>query len=514
MSEQSRAFPGRPNLRFLKLEAKRRLAAGEFGTLHDAQLAIAREHGLPSWTALKESVSAPGHALAQVRWVLARFAGAADPGWTAPDEDELRAHFDEHFLGLVPPATLTSTLTPIAGQLAGELTVSRETPLSVRARLDGLAVEGAAEAAPPHRLTTLRMYPLGDRVSDPRMAAPPSHPSREVPAAAATVAAESFAELSLPGLVMAGPVLANTALANTVLANTVLANTSDGEPWSVAWGWADLDRGAALHGSHRFPAYSITKLITATAVLRLAASGRLGLDDPASQHLRTIRLADATVTVRELLSHTAGVASPEGLFAGTVPSLAEVTGPVLACPGPRGTFRYSNGGYAVLGALISDITQRPYPEAATTLVLGPLGMTSSSFPEHWPDRDAVTGYQLDGDGSFRPVDRQVCVIPAAGGLWSTAADLVRFGQGWASLLPGELAREALRPHADRDPDGAQMGLGWLLHRPKDLCGHAGGGPGAAASLLSRLSDGQTTVALASRLVPIEPVNARLARPVG
>jgi hypothetical protein len=59
-----------------------------------------------------------------------------------------------------------------------------------------------------------------------------------------------------------------------------------------------------------------------------------------------------------------------------------------------------------------------------------------------------------------------------------------------------------------------MGLGWLLHRPKDLCGHAGSGPGAAASLLSRLSDGQTTVALASRLVPIEPVNARLARPVG
>ena len=188
-------------------------------------------------------------------------------------------------------------------------------------------------------------------------------------------------------------------------------------------------------------------------MLRLAADGRPGLDDPASQHLRTIRLADATLTVRELLSHTAGVASPDGLFAATVPSLAEVTGPVLACPGPRGTFRYSNGGYAALGQLISDITERPYPEAATALVLGPLGMPRPSFPEHWPDRDAVTGYTLDGDGSFQPANRQVCVIPAAGGLWSTAADLVRFGQGWTSLLPGGLAREALRPHADRDPDG-------------------------------------------------------------
>jgi len=499
MSDQPRAFPGRPSLRFLKIEAKRRLAAGEFGTLHDAQLAIAREHGLPSWATLKELVSAPGHALTQVRWVLARFAGATEPGWAAPDEAELGAHFDEHFLGLVRPAALTRTLTQVAGQLAAELTITRQTPLSVRGRLDGLGVEAAAEAAAPHRLTTLRMYPLGERVSDPRAAAPPSHPSGDVPAAAAAVAAESVAELGLPGLVLAG---------------AWLAGPGGQQPWTIAQGRADVDRGEALHGSHRFPVYSVTKLITATAVLRLAAEGRLSLDDPASRHLRTIRLADATVTVRELLSHTGGVASPDELFAATVPALAEVTGPVLACPGPRGTFRYSNGGYAALGQLISDIAERQYPEAAAALVLRPLGMTSSSFPGRWPGRDAVTGYQLAGDGWFEPVDPRVCVIPAAGGLWSTAADLVRFGQGWAGLLPGELAREALRPQADRDPDGAQMGLGWLLHQPKDLCGHAGGGPGAASSLLGRLSDGRISVALANRLVPIEPVNARLVRPVG
>jgi Beta-lactamase len=387
MSDQPRAFPGRPSLRFLKIEAKRRLAAGEFGTLHDAQLAIAREHGLPSWTALKESVSAPGHALSQVRWVLARFAGATEPGWAAPDEDELGAHFDEHFLGLVRPAALTRTLTQVAGQLAAELTITRQTPLSVRGRLDGLGVEAAAEAAPPHRLTTLRMYPLGERVSDPRAAAPPSHPSGDAPAAAAAVAAESVAELGLPGLVLAG--------------------AAGQQPWSVARGRADLDRGEALLASHRFPVWSVTKLITATAVLRLAADGRLSLDDPASRHLRTIRLANATVTVRELLSHTGGVASPDELFAATVPALAEVTGPVLACPGPRGTFRYSNGGYAVLGQLISDIAERPYPEAAAELVLRPLGMTSSSFPERWPGRDAVTGYQLAGDGSFEPVNARL-----------------------------------------------------------------------------------------------------------
>jgi hypothetical protein len=58
-----------------------------------------------------------------------------------------------------------------------------------------------------------------------------------------------------------------------------------------------------------------------------------------------------------------------------------------------------------------------------------------------------------------------------------------------------------------------MGLGWLLNEPKDIGGHAGGGPGAAASLIIRLSTGQPSVALANRLVPIEPVSARLVRPI-
>ena len=53
----SRSLPGHPSLRHLKLEAKRRLAAGEFPTLHDAQVAIAREYGLPTWAGLKQRVS-------------------------------------------------------------------------------------------------------------------------------------------------------------------------------------------------------------------------------------------------------------------------------------------------------------------------------------------------------------------------------------------------------------------------------------------------------------------------
>ena len=284
----------------------------------------------------------------------------------------------------------------------------------------------------------------------------------------------------------------------------------------AARGWASLDRAGAdglLNPGHRFPAYSVTKLITATVVLRLAADGQLGLDDPANARLRTVRLADDAVTVRDLLTHTAGVDSTAGLFAEQVPDLVTLTGPVVRQNGPRGTFSYSNLGYALLGQLIADMTGSTYPEVVAGLVLGPLGMSGSSFPASWPAEGAVTGYSLADDGSFEPVPAQVCTLPAAGGLWTTGADLVRFGLGWASLLPAALAREALRPQVARDSAGADMGLGWLLNGPKDVCGHAGGGPGAASSLIVRMSTGQPSVALANRLVPVEPVNARLVRPV-
>ena len=316
------------------------------------------------------------------------------------------------------------------------------------------------------------------------------------------MAEESLAELGLPGLVLAGAPAG--------------AGPGDGAGWVAARGWASLEGAGAeglLNPDHWFPAYSVTKLITATVVLRFAADGRLGLDDPANAHLRTVRLADDAVTVRDLLTHTAGVDSPAELFAAQVPDLVTLTGPVVGRTGPRGTFSYSNGGYALLGQLIADMTGGTYPEAAAGLVLGPLGMSRSSFPASWPATGAVTGYRLADDGSFGPAPAQVCTIPAAGGLWTTGADLVRFGLGWASLLPAALAREALRPQAARDSTGADMGLGWLLNEPKDVCGHAGGGPGAASSLIIRMSTGQPSVALANRLVPVEPVNARLVRPV-
>jgi len=249
-------------------------------------------------------------------------------------------------------------------------------------------------------------------------------------------------------------------------------------------------------------------------VLRLVADGQIRLDDAANVHLRTVRLAGDAITVRELLSYTGGVDGPAAPYADTVPSLTSLFGPVLPCSGPRGTARIgAHGDYAALGQLIADVTGADYAAAAARLVLGPLGMTASRFPVSWPydDPDAVTGYELEPDGTYVPDLDEVAAVPAAAGLWTTAADLVRFGAGWSSLLPGDLASEAVRPHASATGGPGQSGLGWRLNTARGFASEIGNGPGGSASLMVRLSDGRPYVALANRKMTVSALNIRVFR---
>jgi hypothetical protein len=153
-SGSTRPLPGRPSLRYLKLEAKRRLAAGEFPALHDAQLAIAWEYGQPSWTALKQRIielpAAECQVLPQLSWVITRFRGAAQPGWTAPGPDEMEQHFSPDMLAARPAPELIAAIASAAPALRDELTVVAQTPFTAQVRIGGLEVFASAAADPPH----------------------------------------------------------------------------------------------------------------------------------------------------------------------------------------------------------------------------------------------------------------------------------------------------------------------------------------------------------------------------
>lgn len=499
MSESSRSLPDQPSLRFLRLEARRRLAAGEFTALWEAYLAIAREHGFSSWTALKQVVVSdsqpdPDEAvLDHLSWVVSRMAGASEPDWTPPAGQELAEHFEQSFLDRKISGRLIEAMTAMAraGWLRDEVTVITERQGSIRAQAGDVRIETRGADEPPHRLRMILAHRVGISVTDTRVAAPPASVAGDVPQAVAAVAEEALGEFGLPGLVLAG-------------------DDDHGKPWALARGWARLDPQEPLSTTHRFPVYAVSMLITATAVLRLAADGRLDLDEPANDHLRTIRLADGDITVRDLLTHSDGLAHLPQVFAETVPDLAELTGPVLASSGIRGIVGGGMSGYAALGALIADISGSPYPQAAARLVLDPLGMTGSSFPGRWPaaDERAVGCHMLDTDGSFVPPPAQVATVAATLGLWTTAADLVRFALGWSALLPAPLAEEAMRPLVRASSEGA-MGLGWQVNESRGVAAATGVAHDAAASLVVKLDSGKVHVALTNRGIPIDEVNGRV-----
>ena len=110
MPAGQRPLPTHPSLRYLKIAAKRRLAAGEFPSLHDAQQAIPSEYGQPSWAALKDFISGQppvrSQALPHLEWVIARFADADERRGRPLTSRNCVQHFSEQLLAVLPAGEL------------------------------------------------------------------------------------------------------------------------------------------------------------------------------------------------------------------------------------------------------------------------------------------------------------------------------------------------------------------------------------------------------------------------
>jgi CubicO group peptidase (beta-lactamase class C family) len=213
--------------------------------------------------------------------------------------------------------------------------------------------------------------------------------------------------------------------------------------WSRAYGVSSLD-GAPISTGTLFGAASISKPVTALGVLKLVEEGKIDLDTNVNTYLKRWKIpeneftAKQKVTVRELLNHTSGIGTHNGEIydpSTPIPALLQVlegksparTPPVRveAIPGTR--FAYSNSGYLVLSLLIEDVTGESFAEYMKRTVLDPIGMKHSTFdaplPREW-QAHAATAYAADGKSAVPP-SKFVEPNLAAGGLWSTPADLAR-----------------------------------------------------------------------------------------
>ena len=193
-------------------------------------------------------------------------------------------------------------------------------------------------------------------------------------------------------------------------------------------------------------------------MLHLVQEGKLGLDADVNQYLKTWQVPSnsltqsAPVTLRELLSHTAGVTVHgfPGYAAGQpIPSLVDILNgippanspPIRVDSVPGRTWRYSGGGYVIVEQLLEDVTGEPFAALMHDQVLRPLGMSRSTYDQPLPSRllgQVAIPYRADGS----PVAGGPHVYPeqSAAGLWTTPSDLAHFALGVAEDLAGRTSR--------------------------------------------------------------------------
>ncbi len=275
-----------------------------------------------------------------------------------------------------------------------------------------------------------------------------------------------------------------------------VAVDSTGVVFEYVGGWADLAESRPMSSETTLMAYSMSKTITAAAVLRLADSGLLDLDDPASDYVDDLPY-DSAVTIRGLLTHTAGIRNPIPLrwahlstkhtsFDETAALTARLMENKKLSSSPGDKFRYSNLGYWLLGPVVARASSRPFTEYVTEEVLWRFHSPGShlTYVVDDPGRHAV-GYlekysllnlvkrlllnaELIGEyqGRWLEINSHYVDGPAFGGLVGNARGFADFLvdqlRSQSALFGEETRRTFYEAQLLSDGTAAPMTAGWHL----------------------------------------------------
>lgn len=250
-----------------------------------------------------------------------------------------------------------------------------------------------------------------------------------------------------------------------------LAVDASGPILEYSGGLADIRNQVPVEPRTRFAAYSMSKTITAAGVLLLVQDGLVGVDDPVARYLSTPY--NPTITIRQLLTHTAGIPNPiplrwvhlaaqHGSFdeAAALKAVLRAHSKLTARPGTR--YAYSNIGYWLLGGIIERAAGQPFTDLIANRVLAPLGIapqglsyelgedTAAGYLEKYSwmnvfkrlliDRELIGGYE----GCWLRIEPHCVNGPAFGGLVGTSRAFGAFLQDQLrpqSALFSEATRE-------------------------------------------------------------------------
>jgi serine beta-lactamase-like protein LACTB, mitochondrial len=277
--------------------------------------------------------------------------------------------------------------------------------------------------------------------------------------------------------------------------------------WSAAFGMADLENLVPAKTSTVFRLASITKPITATAVLQLVEAGKVDLDAPIQRYVPAFPAKPWPLTARHLLAHQSGIRNwtPEEFhgtrrFTSVAGSLeAFKDDPLLFEPG-TGT-HYTSLGYNLLGAVIEGASGLAYDRYLEERVFQPAGMDTARVEDVLalvPNR--AHGYQRGGSGELlNSAPSDVSNRVAGGGLVATAEDVAKFAVALQRgvLLKPSTARAAWGRQTTRDRKVTGYGLGWIVAvtRGRTEAYHTGGQPRVSAVLYMAPRSGVAVVLL-------------------
>jgi CubicO group peptidase (beta-lactamase class C family) len=251
------------------------------------------------------------------------------------------------------------------------------------------------------------------------------------------------------------------------------------------FGLANIELGVPVTPQSMFQTGSIGKMFTAVLILKLAESGRIGLDDPVAKHLPGTPAAWSGITVRMMLNHTSGIpnyvlADYQRIVRDGEAELARIAyeKPLDFTPGSQ--WRYSNTAYVLLGQLIAKVTGRFYGDLLVEQVFRPLGMkTAQPISERDIVPGRVAGYEIEGkelkNQSYVP---QSLNSTADGSLYFSLMDYAAWEQAVRRrdpVLSKASWAEMFRPARLTTGEHVAYGMGWDVRSGKGfaLRGHGG-----------------------------------------
>ena len=266
--------------------------------------------------------------------------------------------------------------------------------------------------------------------------------------------------------------------------------------FSEGFGYADLEERVPVWPTTKFRIGSVSKPLTAVALVQLVDQGKIDLDAPVETYVPTFPDKGGKITPRLLAGHLAGIRHYQGdefLMARHFDNVMDglkifENDPLVAPPGTK--FNYSSYGFNLLGAVIQSASGQEFLAYMHEHVFGPLGLRSTTedqpaeiieqrarFYTRLKDKPLLNAPFVDNSYKW-----------AGGGFLSSAEDLARFGS--ALLRPGFLKPESLRllftSQMTLDGKETGYGMGWSIRKSKSgqrIYEHSGGSAGGSSQLI-------------------------------